>query len=141
MLADSLRVVLTWIAAGDRTDPRYTKLVARRCIGALWTINPDYFDGLSLAEIAREAGVHCHKWTLSKQARAFADEFGIQNRSQFSEDARRAVRIGHSKPRAVGATRTEGADGGATPNEGAKPKGVLPAGTGGAKESLRGCQR
>ena len=70
-LADALRIILQWLCAGSRDDHRYSTHLARKCIAALWTLNPAYFDGKSMACLGRERGIDCTRATLSKESVAF----------------------------------------------------------------------
>jgi hypothetical protein len=49
-------------------------------IAPFWTLNPDYFEGVSLAALANRLGLH--KAILSAQAAEARRKFGFKNRSQ-----------------------------------------------------------
>src|SRR5947207_14399017 len=54
--------------------------VGRRAIALFWTLNPDYFEGVSLTALANRLGLH--KAILSAQAVEARRKFGIKNRGQ-----------------------------------------------------------
>src|SRR5205809_7386353 len=54
--------------------------VGRRAIALFWTLNPDYFEGVSLTALANRLGLH--KAILSAQAAEARRKFGIKNRGQ-----------------------------------------------------------
>lgn len=63
----------------------FTKLdadthIGRRAIALLWTLNPQYFEGVSLTTLANRLGLH--KAILSAHAAQARRVFGIHNRGQ-----------------------------------------------------------
>ena len=79
-LSFALRQVMEFIIDVDLERPEAMQVIARRCIGVLWTINPDYFNGLSLTRLAELLG--CSTQTLSKHSADWHRKYGIGNRGQ-----------------------------------------------------------
>jgi len=80
-LGSALQSIIEWII--EEAD--FTKLdadahVGRRAIALFWTLNPDYFEGVSLTALANRLGLH--KAILSAQAAEARRKFGIKNRGQ-----------------------------------------------------------
>jgi len=73
--------IIEWIIEGaDFTKLDADAHVGRRAIALFWTLNPDYFDGVSLTALANRLGLH--KAILSAQAAEARRKFGIKNRGQ-----------------------------------------------------------
>src|SRR6266496_5402398 len=80
-LGSALQSIIEWIIEGaDFTKLDADAHVGRRAIALFWTLNPDYFDGVSLTTLANRLGLH--KAILSAQAAAARRKFGIKNRGQ-----------------------------------------------------------
>jgi len=54
--------------------------IGRRAIALFWTLNPYYFEGVSVTALANRLGLH--KAILSAQAAEARRKFGIKNRGQ-----------------------------------------------------------
>src|SRR5438034_8037544 len=73
--------IIEWIIEGaDFTKLDADAHVGRRAIALFWTLNPDYFEGLSLTDLANRVGLH--KTILSAQVANARRKFGIKNRGQ-----------------------------------------------------------
>ncbi len=73
--------IIEWIIEGaDFTKLDADAHVGRRAIALFWTLNPDYFEGVSLSALANRLGLH--KAILSAQAAEARRKFGIKNRGQ-----------------------------------------------------------
>ncbi len=80
-LGSALQSIIEWIIEGaDFTKLDADAHVGRRAIALFWTLNPDYFDGVSLTTLANRLGLH--KAILSAQAAEARRKFGIKNRGQ-----------------------------------------------------------
>ena len=78
-VGSALQSIIEWIV--QRAD--FSKLdvdahVGRRAIALFWTLNPDYFEGVSLTALANRLGLH--KAILSAQAAEARRKFGIKDR-------------------------------------------------------------
>ena len=67
-------------ASGQKVELAADAHVGRRAIALFWTLNPDYFEGVSLTTLANRLGLH--KAILSAQAAEARRKFGIKNRGQ-----------------------------------------------------------
>ena len=73
--------MIGWIIEGaDFTKLDADAHVGGRAIALFWTLNPDYFEGVSLTALANRLGLH--KAILSAQAAEARRKFGIKNRGQ-----------------------------------------------------------
>ena len=80
-LGSALQSIIEWIIEGaDFTKLDADAHVGRRAIALFWTLNPDYFEGVSLTTLANRLGLH--KAILSAQAAEAYRKFGIKNRGQ-----------------------------------------------------------
>ena len=80
-LGPALESIIEWIIEGaDFTKLDANAHVGRRAIALFWTLNPDYFEGVSLTALANRLGLH--KAILSAQAAEARRKFGIKNRGQ-----------------------------------------------------------
>src|SRR5213594_3228210 len=80
-LGSALQSIIEWIIEGaDFTKLDADAQVGRRAIALFWTLNPDYFEGVSLTALANRLGLH--KAILSAQAAEARRKFGIKNRGQ-----------------------------------------------------------
>ncbi len=80
-LGSALQSIIEWIIEGaDFTKLDADAHVGRRAIALFWTLNPDYFEGVSLTTLANRLGLH--KAILSAQAAEAPRKFGIKNRGQ-----------------------------------------------------------
>jgi hypothetical protein len=80
-LGSALQSIIEWIIQGaDFTKLDADAHVGRRAIALFWTLNPDYFEGVSLTTLANRLGLH--KAILSAQAAEARRKFGIKNRGQ-----------------------------------------------------------
>src|SRR5206468_1317742 len=64
----------------DENDPSSCELLVGKNRSGESTLNPDYFDGVSLTALANRLGLH--KAILSAQAAEGRRKFGIKNRGQ-----------------------------------------------------------
>src|SRR5881296_960486 len=91
-LGSALQSIIEWIIEGaDFTKLDADAHVGRRAIALFWTLNPDYFEGVSLTALANRLGLH--KAILSAQAAEARRKFGIKNRGQAH-----GWNFGQSKP-------------------------------------------
>ena len=80
-LGSALQSIIEWIIEGaDFAKLDADAHVGRRAIALFWTLNPDYFEGVSLTALANRLGLH--KAILSAQAAEARRKFGIKNRGQ-----------------------------------------------------------
>jgi len=80
-LAHALRETLQWIIPpGCRGRTGAIPNVAHRAIALLWTLNPEYFGGLSMREVCRRRGLNYK--TMRKHTAEVRRRFGIRNRWQ-----------------------------------------------------------
>src|SRR5947208_12107353 len=77
----ALQSIIEWIIEGaDFTKLDADAHVGRRAIALFWTLNPDYFEGVSLTALANRLGLH--KAIVSAQAAEARRKFWIKNRGQ-----------------------------------------------------------
>ena len=67
-------------ASGQKVELAADAHVGRGAIALFWTLNPDYFEGVSLTALANRLGLH--KAILSAEAAEARRKFGIKNRGQ-----------------------------------------------------------
>jgi len=80
-LGPALQSIIEWIIQGvDFSKLDVDAHVGRSAIALFWTLNPDYFEGVSLTALANRLGLH--KAILSAQAAEAPRKFGIKNRGQ-----------------------------------------------------------
>jgi hypothetical protein len=80
MVGRALSHVLRFVA-DVAIKPRAHELIGLRAVAALWVIRPDFFDGLSQAEIAELLGCK-NRMDISRHASEFSKLFAIRNRGQ-----------------------------------------------------------
>jgi len=78
--SEAIGEILRWTIKVDLDNPRALESIGMRAICAAWVINPNYFNGSSLAEISRQLG--CHATRLSPLSAEFSRIFKIRNRGQ-----------------------------------------------------------
>jgi hypothetical protein len=79
-LAQVLRGIVAWCIA-SRPGTINLKKAALRIVALAWVIDPEFFDGASLAELARRGSMKSPS-TLARQTGEASRVFGIRNHAQ-----------------------------------------------------------
>jgi hypothetical protein len=79
-LAVGLRRLMDFLVRVDFNREGFEKIITRRLLAVIWTINPGLLGGKSLTQIAKTIGIPVKH--LSVHSAAFSREFGVRNHAQ-----------------------------------------------------------